>query len=367
MTTGLGLRAQGSRATWRLRPGAATSCSKYAERDGAKASGAGVGPRASNKCRAVLGLSLLLVAGFAHAASAQDTRLLIISGVGGDDEHTAQFHKWADLVIDGVKKSGLPEADIAYLADAPEQDAAHKAVRSTKENIAKAFADITAKSKPGDEVFVLLIGHGSFDGKESAFNIPGPDMTAADFGVFLDKLSSQRIIFVNTSSSSGPFVDALKKPGRTIVTATKTGGEHNEPRFAGYFIEALASDEADRDRNGRVSVGEAFDYAAARVKDAYDKEHHIQTEHAVLEDGSQGKLAATLFLTPDKAKAALAQTTDPAMRALLEEQAAINRDIEALRLMKNGMDPAEYDKRFEKLATDLALKTKEIRDREAQK
>jgi len=315
----------------------------------------------------VLGLSLLLVAGFAQTAAAQDTRLLIISGVGGDDEHTAQFHKWADLVIDGVKKSGLPEADIAYLADAPEQDAAHKAVRSTKENIAKAFADITAKSKPGDEVFVLLIGHGSFDGKESAFNIPGPDMTAADFGVFLDKLSSQRIIFVNTSSSSGPFVDALKKPGRTIVTATKTGGEHNEPRFAGYFIEALASDEADRDRNGRVSVGEAFDYAAARVKDAYDKEHHIQTEHAVLEDGSQGKLAATLFLTPDKAKAALAQTTDPAMRALLEEQAAINRDIEALRLIKDGMDPAEYDKRFEKLATDLALKTKEIRDREAQK
>jgi hypothetical protein len=338
------------------------------ERNGARASGVGVGPHAIRKCRATLaagvGLVLLLTAA---AASAQDTRLMVISGVGGDDEHTAQFHKWADLVIDGAKKSGVPEANISYLADAPEQDAAHKPLRSTKENIAHAFADVTAKSKPGDEVFILLIGHGSFDGKESAFNIPGPDLTASDFGVFLDKLAAQRIIFVNTSSSSGPFADVLKKPGRTIVTATKTGGEHNEPRFAGYFIEALESDEADRDRNGRVSVGEAFDYATAKVKDAYDKEHHIQTEHSVLEDGSQGKLAATLFLAPDKARAALAQTTDPALRALLEEQAAINRDIEALRLMKDGMDPAEYDKRFEKLATDLALKTKAIRDREAAK
>ena len=192
-------------------------------------------------------------------------------------------------------------------------------------------------------------------------------MTAADFGLFLDKLSEERIVFVDTSSSSGPFVDALKKPGRTIVTATKTGGERNEPRFAQYFIEALNGEDADRDRNGRVSVGEAFDYALAKVKQAYDKEGHILTEHAVLEDGTQGKLAATLYLAPDKSKAAIAQTTDPAMRALLEEQASLNREIEALRLKKDGMDPAEYDAQLEKLLTDLALKTKDIRDREAKK
>jgi hypothetical protein len=315
----------------------------------------------------LVGISLLLVGGLARAAMAQDTRLLVIAGVGGDDEHTAQFHKWAGQVIDGAKKSGLSEADITYLADAPEQDQTHRGVRSTRENVAKAFADVIARSKPGDEVFILLIGHGSFDGKQAAFNLPGPDMTAADFGLLLDRLSAQRIIFINTSSSSGPFVDALKKTGRTIVTATKTGGERNEPRFAQYFIEALDGQDADRDRNGRVSVGEAFDYAQAKVKDAYEKEGHILTEHAVLEDGNQGKLAATLYLAPDKAKAAMAQTSDPAMRALLEEQASLNRDIEALRLKKDGMDPAEYDKQLEKLLTDLALKTREIRDREAKK
>jgi hypothetical protein len=316
---------------------------------------------------ALVGLSLVLVGGYARPAAAQDTRLLIIAGVGGDDEHTAQFHKWAGLVIDGAKKSGLPDADITYLADAPELDPAHKGARSTRENVAKAFADITARSKPGDEVFILLIGHGSFDGSQASFNLPGPDMTAADFGLFLDKLSAERIIFVDTSSSSGPFVDALKKSGRTIVTATKTGGERNEPRFAQYFIEALNGGEADRDRNGRVSVAEAFDYAQAKVKEAYQKEGHILTEHAVLEDGTEGKLAATLYLAPDKARTAIAETSDPAMRALLEEQVSLNRDIEALRLKKDGMDPAEYDKQLEKLLTDLALKTREIRDREAKK
>ena len=333
--------------------------------DGLLTSGRGFSTRGSRR-RALrpLGLAALVAAVLlvGRAAAAQDTRLLVIAGVGGDDEHTAQFHKLAGRVVDGMKKAGLPDADITYLADAPEQDAAHKPARSTRENVVKAFADITAKSKPGDEVFVLLIGHGSFDGRLAAFNLPGPDMTADDFGVLLDKLANERVIFVDTSESSGPFVDALKKSGRTIITATKTGGERNEARFAEYFIDALTTDEADRDRNGRVSVGEAFDFAQTKVKQAYEKEGHIQTEHAVLEDGNAGKLAATLYLAPDKSKALLAQTTDPAMRALLEEQAAINRGIEALRLKKDGMDPAEYDQQLEKLLTDLALKTRAIRD-----
>jgi hypothetical protein len=316
---------------------------------------------------AVLIFFASLVALVPRTALAQDTRLLVISGVGGDDEHTAQFHKWADQVIDAMKKVGMADADITYLADSPELDTAHKAERSTKENVQKAFTDVAAKSKPGDEVFVLLIGHGSADSRQATFNIPGPDMTAADFGVLLDKMPEQRVVFVDTTSASGPFVDALKKSGRTIVTATKTAGEREDTRFAEYFIEAITSDEADRDRNGRVSVGEAFDYATQKTKDAYDKGHHIQTEHSVLEDGNAGKLAATIYLAPDTSKAAIAQTTDPALRALLEEQAALNRDIEVLRLKKEVMPPADYDAQLDKLLTDLALKTREIRDREAKK
>jgi hypothetical protein len=310
---------------------------------------------------------LLLLALLPRLAAAQDTRLIVVAGVGGDEEHTAQFHKWADGVIDAMEKAGMPDADITYLADSPALDKAHTALTSTKENVTKAFTDVAAKSKPGDEVFVLLIGHGSADSRQATFNIPGPDMTAADFGLLLDKMPDQRVVFVNTTSASGPFVDALKKSGRLIVTATKTAGEREDTRFAEYFIQALTSDEADRDRNGRVSVGEAFDYATQKTKDAYDKEHHLQTEHSVLEDGNGGKLATAVYLAPDKSKAAIAQTADPAMRALLEQQAALNRDIEALRLKKDVLPAADYDAQLEKLLTDLALKTREIRDKEAKK
>ena len=285
----------------------------------------------------------------------------------GDDEHTMLFHKWATSVVDSAKKSGLPDANITYLGDQPEQDPSHIRARSTRENVTKAFADVAARAKPGDDVIVLLIGHGSFDGHDAAFNLPGPDLTAADFGKLLDKLSAERVAFIDTSSSSGAFVEPLKRPDRIIVTATKTGGERNEPVFAQYFVEALGGEDADRDRNGRVSILEAFDYAQTKVKAYYDQGGHILTEHAILEDGSQEKLAGTLFLAPDKTTAAIAQTTDPELRALLEQQSDLERQVAVLRLKKDGMDPADYDKQFEKLLTDLALKTKEVRDREAKK
>ena len=326
-----------------------------------------IGPRSGACQRCRLAWLLLLFLFIPGIASAQDTHLLIIAGVGGEDSYTAQYHKWSDTLIDAMKKQGMADSDITYLADQPEKDAAHKAVASTRENVAKAFADIAAKSKPGDEVFVILIGHGNASGAEAAFNLPGPDLTASQYEPFLAKLADERVVFVNTAGSSGPFIDALKKPGRTIITATKTAGEREDTRFPEYFVQALTSDEADKDRNGRVSVEEAFEFATQKVKDAYDREKHIMTEHAVLEDGNQGKLASTIYLAPDKSKALIAQTADPAMRALLEEQAALNRNIEALRVKKDTMDAAEYDKQMETLLTDLALKTREIRDKETKK
>jgi hypothetical protein len=167
---------------------------------------------------------------------------------------------------------------------------------------------------------------------------------------------------VNTASSSGAFVQPLAGPARTIVAATKTGGERNETRFAQYFAEAFDTDSADRDRNGRVSVQEAFDYAAQKVKAAYEQEGHILTEHATLDDSNQGKLASTQFLAPERSRTAAAQAADPALRALLEQRDALERQVAELRLRKDSMDAKQYDDQLEKLLTDLALKTRAIRD-----
>jgi hypothetical protein len=311
--------------------------------------------------------SLLIAAGFARPAAAQDTHLLIIVGVGGDEEHSKQFRTWATAVLDAGKKAGIPDANVTYLGEDPDKEAGRMRARATRDNVTKAFSDLAARAKPNDEIFVLLLGHGSFDGRQGVFNLPGPDLTAADYAKLLEKFPTQKIVFANTASASGAFLEPLAGPARTIVTATKTGGERNEPRFAEYFVEAFSTEAADRDRNGRVSVLEAFDYAAAKVKAAYEKEGHILTEHATLEDGSQGKLAATQYLAPERSRTAAAQAAPPALRALLEQRDSLERQVNELRLKKDSLDAARYDQELERLLTELALKTKAIRELEGQK
>ncbi len=312
-------------------------------------------------------VALLLATVFAAQASAQDSHLVIITGVSGDEEHAKTFHKWATAMIEAAKtKDGLAADNIIYLSEKPDLDPSLIKGRSNRETVDKTLTDLAARARPNDTVFILLIGHGSFDGRQAAFNLPGPDPAPADFARLLGKFASQRVAFVNTASSSGAFLPTVAGPGRVVVTATKTGGERNEPRFPEFFVEAFADDTADRDRNGRVSIQEAFDYAKAKVAKTFEQQGLLLSEHAALDDGVNGSLAAALFLAPPQT-ALKVDTSDPAVRALVEERDAIERQIAALRLMKSSMDAAQYDAQMEKLLTELALKTRAIRDRQPKK
>jgi hypothetical protein len=316
----------------------------------------------------VIRLSSFLVALFLAAPLfAQDVHLLVVAGVGGDEDHVKQFNTWSLAVVDAAKKLGVLDANVTYLGERPDASGGRMAARATKESVTKAFSDIAGRAKPNDEIFVLLIGHGSFDGKIGAFNLPGPDLTANDYATLLGRFTTQKITFVNTASSSGAFLQPLAGPARTIVTATKTGGERNETRFAQYFVEAIAGDASDRDRNGRVSMLEAFDYASAKVKAAYEQGGHILTEHATLDDGSEGKLAGSLYLAPERSRSAAAQNLDPALRALLADRDALERQVNELRLKKDSMPADQYEQQLEQLVTELAVKTRAIREAEAKK
>jgi hypothetical protein len=316
--------------------------------------------------RVLVGCAAALMLG--GPAAAQETHLLVITGVEGDAEHGEQFHKWAAALIDAARsKGGIPDANITFLADKVERDPTRIRSRSTSENVTKAFADLAARARPSDEVFIVLIGHGSFDGRVAAFNLPGPDLAVTDYARLLEKIRSARLVFVNTASSSGEFAKGLAGPGRAIVTATKTGGERNETRFPAYFVEAFTGDGADRDRNGRVSVQEAFEYARTKVRQAFEREGYIPSEHATLEDGGTG-LAGTLFLESDRARSAdIAKVSDPALRAALEDKRNLEDQIAALRLRKAGMPPEQYDQELEKLVTALAQKTRAIQQLEGKK
>ena len=327
-----------------------------------------LGLRPGDPKRVALPILVLLLL-LAAPAFAQDTHLLMITDSPGDDEHTKNFHKWATAIIDAAKaKGGLTDATITYLGDKPELDAAHIKARSTKANVEKAFADLAAKAQPADEVVIVLIGHGSFDGKLGAFNLTGPDLTADDYARLVGAIKSQRIVFVNTASSSGAFLQPLAGPGRTVITSTKTGGERNEPLFAQFFADAFTDASADTDRNGRVSIAEAFEYAKSKAAATYTKAGTILTEHATLDDSREGKFAATLYLESERARAdKTAKVANPELRALLEQQQALQTQIDGLKLKKDLIPAAEYDQQMEKLLTDLAVKARAIREIEAKK
>jgi hypothetical protein len=286
--------------------------------------------------------------------------LLILVGLGGEPKFTDAFHELAgSMAAASQQRLGIPAGNIVYIGE-------KTPVRSTRENVQKAFDDLGRRSQAGDLVFILLIGHGSFQSGEARFNLPGPDMTAADFAPLLARLLSRKVVFVNTASASGDFVAALAGKDRTIVTATKSAFERNETEFAQYFVEAYAKDGADADKDQRVSVSEAFEYARREVQRAYEKNQRLLTEHAVLDDQAGGTLARTLFLG-SAGPAAVRVSDDPELAELRRQRRDLESKIDALKAQKEAMAAARYDQQLEGLLVELALKDAAIRAREARK
>ena len=297
--------------------------------------------------------------------------LLVIVGLAGDPEHGALFHKWGTALVEASEKVGIARDQVIYLGDAKE-GGARVTGPATKEQIGKVFATLASTASADDVVYVVLLGHGNYDGSAARFNLPGPDITASEFNTLLRKVPSRNVVFVNTASSSGPFVEDLSGPGRTIITATRSGAEQYSTLFGGYFVEAFSAEGADADKNKRVSMLEAFLYAKGEVTRAYEREGLLVTEHATLDDngdkkgsqdptptGAEGKVAAVLSL--GSAADAAPLPADPKLRALMLERRDIERRVEALRLLKDSLPPAKYTSELERLVTDLAMKTREIR------
>jgi hypothetical protein len=303
--------------------------------------------------------------------------LLIVVGLSGDPEHAKLFHKWGSTLAEASERMGVTKDRLIYLVDQSDESDARATGSATKDLVTKAFQALAKQAGPDDTVFITFIGHGAVDGGAAKFGLVGPDITSEEVGALLGKLQSKQIVFVNTSASSGAFLEAVSAPGRTIVTATRNGAEKYTTLFGGPFVEALTSDGADLDKNRRISVLEAFLFAKAEVERGYKREGLLQTEHAVLDDngdkqGSQtpsmqdkdGRVASVLSLGSIDASST---PSDPKLAALYAERPELERRVENLRLLKDSMDPARYASELETLVTDLARKTREIREAEGKK
>ena len=324
--------------------------------------------------RALLAGALFAVA--APAAHAQ-TYYVVVSGIGGEPTYTQRFTQWGDMVVDAARSRwGVPDSDIVYLGEHPEADT-RMSGPATKQRLTTALQALAGKAGPDADVFLVLFGHGSDRGDGPRFNLIGPDITATELAALLAPIKARHVVVVDASSASGGFVAALSKPGRVVLTATESGFERNATRFGGFFAAALAGNGADTDKDGRVSVLEAFTYARREVADWYAKDNRLLTEHAVLDDNGDGKgsenptggrgdgaLAGAIFFGP-RGGEAVAATADPVLKALYARRDSLEQHVAELRAAKSRMAPDVYEKQLEATLVDLALTNRTIREKEA--
>jgi hypothetical protein len=184
------------------------------------------------------------------------THVVVVTGLGGEPGYRRELAQWRTSLAGAARSQGVPAGNIIQLAGDSAQ--APAVPRATRERVLASFQDLVRRSKAGDVILVFLAGHGSHEGLESRINLPGPDLTAGDLATALEPLNDRRVVLVNTTSASGDFLPALSRTGRVIITATRSPFERNVTRFGGQFVAALAAEGADADKNGRVSMLEAF-------------------------------------------------------------------------------------------------------------
>lgn len=328
------------------------------------------------------GLALvLLCSGTAAPVEAQDTHLLLVVGLGGDQAYRELFHGWAvDMTAAAVDRLGLAESRIVYLGERPEDAPGVIDDRSSLENMASVLARLARDVGPRDRILILLIGHGTGEGEDVQFNLPGPDLTPQDLEVMLNDFPTQTVAVVNTSPSSGPFVPVLSGPNRVVLTATRSAQERNETQFGGFFVEALKEAGSDLDKDGRTSLAEAFQYARREVDRYYESQGLLATEHAQLDDDgdgegstdlgenvSDGRLAGAFWFGPSSQVGVGGlvpdSITDPELLRLFGEKAELERRVQELRGLKSQMEESRYEQELESLLVELALKNREIREK----
>lgn len=297
--------------------------------------------------------ALVLVAGAAAPAGAQRTHLLLVTGLGGEPRFSEAFAKQgAELYTLAGTQWHVADSSRIWLAEDPARDPKRIAGRSTKAAVGDAFLALSRRVAPGDLLVVILIGHGSGEGPDSRVNLPGADPTAADYATWLSGFARQTVVFVNAASASGDFVTVLRGPGRVIVTATRTAFERNESVFSGQFVRGLTTSEADADKDGRITVMEAFAFAVREVAREYEQDQRMLTEHAVVSDSALA--ARTAF-------AAAVTSGDPRVVALVAERRVLEDSVAVLRARKAAMPAAAYEAELERILVAIAEKSAAIR------
>lgn len=300
-----------------------------------------IGGNHSMLWRAWLMVCAPLAAQSAFAAS----HTVVISGLGGEAQYEERFRANADEIARIAESMAEEPGSVVKLTGA----------EATRDAIRRELKSLAARAKEDDFVTIVLIGHGTYDGEEYRFNIPGRDITGSELRDLLGAIRADEQLIVNTTSASGATLEQWMRPGRVVITATKSGGERTATRFAQYWAEALQNANADANKDEIVTASEAYEYASRQVAAAFKADVALATEHSRIEGGDT---AAELAVGRLGSSAVLA--TDPEVKALLAQRTALESDIEAIKSRRGTLSDDEYYNELESVLVKFALLQREI-------
>jgi hypothetical protein len=288
------------------------------------------------------------------------THLVIIAGVSGEPRIGTEWHGMTmALASAATQRFAIAPTRVIVLEQDSTRDAGRVQGRSSKATIERVLGGLARSLTVADRLVVVIFAHGSMLTGDTRVNLPGPDMTPADFARVIAPATAPTIAFVHTGSASGEFAEVLAGPRRIIITATKSAREQNETLFPGPFVRAITTQIGDTDKDGRVSLLEAFTYAQHEVEQVFTKGNLLPTEHAVLTDGADGGRARTFYLAPSGGESRIA--SDSATSAALVARAEVQARIDALRASKSTMNEDAYLQALEPLIVELTRLTRALR------
>jgi hypothetical protein len=305
----------------------------------------------------LLPLACLLLPTLAQA----ELYLTIVQGLGGTPDYQRQFDEQREKITAAAKTLTSEDRVAVFHGDT-----------ATREALLTHFDQWNTRMDSSDRAAIYLVGHGSHDGYEYKFNLPGPDLTAEDIKQVLEALPGRNHFLVNTSSTSGAMLETITgvpaprgnaaeamTPAETdsryiLITATRSGNERNATHFGGFFADALTSEVADINKNNNISVQEAFDYAARQVELYFTESGRLATEHPVLRGEGAAQFSLSRLNELDLA------SEDPLLGELLQQRLALDAEIEELQLRRNELGNAQYLEQLQALILRSAELTERI-------
>ena len=288
------------------------------------------------------------------------TSVILVVGAPGNEEYGTNFLRQAARWQSACAQAGARLTTIG-VGPCP--------LTNDYEFLKQTLADET-KDGSG-QLWLVLVGHGTFDGVQAQLNLRGPDVSATDLSEWLRPFHRPMAV-IDTTACSGPFLNKLSATNRVIITATRSGNEESFARFGQYFAEALTNPQADIDHDGQISLLEAFLTASRQTGEFYKLQGRLASEHALLDDNGDGLGTPADWFRglravkkPEKGEAAdglLAQQfcliPSPDERHLTPEEMtqrdAVEKAVLTLREKKAQLPEDEYYHELETLLLQLA-------------